>query len=128
MAVALRALRRESKGHLADTVHAVKQLNHSKLLGDDCPFFIDHAVSQKACGNNLVLSHLRQQVSGDLFDQELIVGQILIQGPNDPIPPDPLVAAIPVGPGLVLAAESRPIARQDKESVRLSLGAAAQSS
>ena len=71
--VALSTLCRKTEDRFSQAVHPIEHLNHAKLFGDDGSFFIEHAVAQESSGDDLVLSRVRQQVTSNLFDQELIV-------------------------------------------------------
>ena len=77
--VALRALNGHAKHALADRFHAVKHRFHPELLRIDSALFIDHRIAQKARRHNLILCRIRQQVAGNLLDDELAVRQIAIQ-------------------------------------------------
>ena len=72
--VALRTLNRQAEDALADGVHAVEHRFHAKLLGIDAPLLVGHRVAQKAGSHDLVLPRVRQQVAGDLLDDEVVVG------------------------------------------------------
>ena len=58
--VALRALDRNSEHALSDSVHAIEHRLHPELLRIDTAFLIDHRVSEKARGDALILSCIRQ--------------------------------------------------------------------
>ncbi len=77
--VALRALDGEAENAFADGVHAVEHRLHAELLGIDAAFLVDHRVAQKAGGHDLILRGVRQQIAGDLLDDELVVRQIAIE-------------------------------------------------
>ena len=65
---------------LADGVHAVVHGFHAELLRVDSTLFIDHGIAQETRGHNLVLRGVRQQVAGNLIDDELVVRQVVIEG------------------------------------------------
>ncbi len=110
--VALGALDRQAEDALADRVHAVEHGLHPELLGIDAPFFVEHRVAQKTRGDDLVLRRMRQLVAGDLLDDELIVGQVAIQGADDPVAIEPdlprLVLFVAVGVGIARGVEPDP--------------------
>ena len=92
MRVALGALEGEAEGGLADAVETVDDGLDAKLLRNNGALLVNHAVAEKTGGDDLILGGLGQEVAGDLFDEELIVGLIPIQGVNDPVAPGPLFA------------------------------------
>ena len=49
----------------------------------------DHVVALKSRGDQLRLSRVRQQVPGELFDQKAVVGLVVIEGLDHPVPPQP---------------------------------------
>src|SRR5690606_41777936 len=51
-------------------------------------------VSVKSCRQKLLFGSIRKQVSGDLPSDKLIIGHILVEGMDDPIPPRLLGAVI----------------------------------
>jgi len=63
-----------------------------ELFGDDGAFFVDHAVAHEAAGDEIILGAVREEVTGELFGEKLIVGQVAVEGIDDPIAIDPLVA------------------------------------
>ena len=89
--VALRALEREAEDRGSHRIHAVEHALQTPLLWDDRPLLIDHAITQEPSGHLLVLSFLGQQVAGDLFGNEAVVGLIRIERPNHPVAPRPLL-------------------------------------
>ncbi len=83
--VALGALDGQAEDPLADAVHTVEHGLHPELLRIDAPFFVDHRVAQEARGDELVLAGAGEQVTGDLLDDELAIGEVPVQGMNDPV-------------------------------------------
>ena len=91
MCMTLSTLGRQSQHGFSDAVDAVEHLDHTKLFRHDRPFFVDHAVSQKSSGDDLFLSCIGQEISGDLFNKKLVVWHIEIDGFNNPVAPRPLL-------------------------------------
>ena len=93
----------------ADGVHAVEHRLHAELLGIDAAFLVDHRVAQKAGGDDLVLRGVGQQVAGELLDDELVVGQVAVEGVDDPVAVEPdearLVLLEAVGVGVARGVE-----------------------
>jgi hypothetical protein len=58
--VALGALQGHSEHGLPKAIHAIKHFHHSKLLGDNRSFLIDHAIAEKTSSNNLILGRVGQ--------------------------------------------------------------------
>ena len=90
--MALGALRGQPQDGLADAVDPVEHLHHTELLGDDRPFLVDHAVAEEPGRDDLRLSLLREEVPGELLDQELVIGHVAIDRVHDPIAPFPLLS------------------------------------
>jgi hypothetical protein len=89
MVVALRALNGHAENALADGVHAVEHRLHAELFGLDAAFFVDHRIAQKAGGDFLILRGIRQQIAGNLVDDELVVGQVAVEGVDHPVAIEP---------------------------------------
>jgi len=90
--VALRALQAEAHHGLSDAVHAVEHSLDAELFGDDRALLVDHAVAQETGRDDLVLCRARDQVAGELIDDELVVGLVAIEGVDHPVAPRPLLA------------------------------------
>ncbi len=80
VAVALGTLNRQAEDAFADRVHPVEHRFHPELFGIDATFLVDHRVPQVAGGDLLVLGGRGQLVAGQLLDDELVVGQVAVQG------------------------------------------------
>ena len=87
VSMALSTLCRHPQHCFADAVDAVEHLDHAKLLRHDRAFFVDHAVAQKSCGDDLFLRRIGQKISGNLLDKKLVVGHVEIDGFNHPVAP-----------------------------------------
>jgi hypothetical protein len=59
------------------------------LEGIDAAFLIDHGVAVEPGGDALIERGVREQITGELFDGELIERHILVEGLDDPIAPGP---------------------------------------
>ena len=94
MVVALRALDGDSQDSFADGVHAVEHGFHAELLRVHAAFLVDHGIAEKAGGDDLILGGVRQHVASDLFDDELVVGQVAVERLNHPIAIDPHLARL----------------------------------
>ena len=95
--VALRALERDPEHAFADGVHAVEHAFDAILLVDDGAFLVNHRVAQIAGRDAQVLRALeialgrREEVAGDLVDDELVVRLVGVDGFDHPIAPRPLL-------------------------------------
>ena len=102
--VALRALDREAEHAFADGVHAVEHRLHAELLGIDRAFLVDLGIAEEARGDAFILAGLGQLVARDLLDDELVVGQVAVEGVDDPVAVEPdetrLVLLVAVGVGV----------------------------
>ncbi len=114
MVVALRALNGEAQHALADGVHAIEHRLHAELLGIDAAFLVDHRIAQESSGDDLVLGRIGQHVAGNLLDDELVVGQVAVEGVDHPVAIEPdlprLVFLKAVGVGIAggIEPEARP--------------------
>ena len=112
--VALGALDGDAEDTFADGVHAVEHGLHAELLGVDAALFVDHRIAQEPGGDALVLGGVRQQVAGDLLDDELVVGQVVIEGVDDPVAVEPddargvLFVAVGIGVARGVQPDARP--------------------
>ena len=89
MIMALRALDGYAEDSLSDRVHPVVHGFHAELLGIDAALLIDHGIPQVARGHHLVLGGIGEQVAGNLFDDELVVRQIAVEGMDHPVAIEP---------------------------------------
>ena len=89
MVVAAAAVESEAEPDGADGLGHVENIIDPVFLGDTAPLAIDHVVAQKPGGQLLLVSSRWQQVSGNLPDGELVVGQIFVKSLNDPVAPGP---------------------------------------
>ena len=109
MVVALGALNGQAENAFADGVHPVEHRLHSELFGVDAALFIDHRVAQETRGHDLILSRVRQQVTGDLFDDELVVRLVGVERVDHPVAVEPdrplFVLLEPVGIGVARGVE-----------------------
>ena len=114
MVVTAGALHRQAHETVARGHHAVIDAVLSELFGDRTAFE-SHAMKPVEGGRDaLVLRRRRQQVAGELFGQELVVGLVLIEGLEYPVAPRPgehrLVAR--VAPGIGITRKIEPADRQ----------------
>ncbi len=102
--VALGALDRQAEDALADRLHPVEHRLHAELLGVDAPLLVDHRVAEEARRDDLILGGIRELVPGDLLDDEAVVGEVAVEGVDDPVAIEPdvprLVLLEPVAVGV----------------------------
>ena len=85
MVVALGALNRKPKNTLADAIHSVEQSFHPELLGVHAAFLVQHRIAEKSGRDEIVLPRIWQLIAGDLFDDEPVVGQVLVERVDNPV-------------------------------------------
>ena len=85
MVVTLSASHREAEKCGSGGGDSIENGFHTELLWINPSFLIDLGVSMKASRDELLLIGVRQQVSGKLFNTELIQGHVAIECLNDPI-------------------------------------------
>ena len=92
-------------GHVHDVVDAV-------FLGDASAFPIDGVVAEEAGGEFLLEGGIGNEVAGDLPDGEVIVGEVFVEGLDDPVAPGPhgplVVALEAIGVGVASSFEPGP--------------------
>ena len=110
--MALSTLNRDTQDALADGVHTIEHGFHPELLRVDASFLVDHRIAEKASGDDLILRRFRQQIAGQLFDDELIVRQVAVEGFDHPVAVKPdlagLVLLVAVGIGVTSGIEPQP--------------------
>ena len=79
-------------GH-AGRLDAVDNGFDSPFFGDDSPFAVQSMIAIEAGRHDLCSGRVRQQITRELFDRELIEWQIIVEGINNPVSPGPLIAA-----------------------------------
>ena len=87
--VTLGAADREPHPNLAGYVRAVFHRRDPVFLVVGAAFGVGHGVAVEGRGHPLGLGGVRQQIAGELFDGELVVGQIPVQGLDHPVAPRP---------------------------------------
>src|SRR5207244_1078326 len=96
----------------------------------DAPLLVDHRVAQKAGGDDLVLRRFGEEVSRNLLDNELVVGQVAIQRADHPIAIEPDLALLilleSIGVGVARRIQPVPppalaVMRRSEESLHLLL-------
>jgi hypothetical protein len=83
--VALAAVQREAHPGRAGDADAVHHRVKAVFIRVDAAFFIQHRVSMKPGGDDVLRRGIRQHVSGELLDAELIEGHVIIQRLHDPV-------------------------------------------
>src|SRR4051812_23233062 len=72
--MALRALYRNAEHAFTNAIHPVEHGIHAKLLWVHAALLVDHRVTQKTRGYDLILRRIGELVTGKLFDDKLVVG------------------------------------------------------
>ena len=85
---------RQPHKHRAGRDDAVHHIPHADFLDDRSAFVGRHVAAVEACRHQLVRRSLGQQVTGQLFGQELVVRQIPVEGIDDPVTVRPHLAIV----------------------------------
>ena len=85
MGVAAGALRRDAQDAFADSIHAIEDTFDSELLGLCSAFLVGHGVSEVSGSDVIVLRCVRNKITGDLFNDKVVISHVLVQGLNDPV-------------------------------------------
>ena len=94
MVVALRALKRRAQPDRPSRIHPVKDLVDPTLLWIGACLNIGRSTAMKPGGNSGRLIGLRQEISRQLLDGELVERQIGIQGSDHPVAIGPEAAEV----------------------------------
>ena len=92
--VALRTADGKAQHALSNGVHTIEHRLHAELFRIHAAFLVDHGIAQKAGGHNLILRSLRQQITSQLLNQELVVWQVAIQCVDDIVTVKPYAALL----------------------------------
>ena len=101
--VAAGALRGESQPGRAEGSDAVADVFDPVLFVDDAALAVDYMIAAKTGGEALLGGGVGEEISCELFGEELAVGNVLIKGVDDPFAPAPhitqgvVVEAVSVG-------------------------------
>ncbi len=110
--VALGATDGEAEPDGAGGVDAVHHSLDAELLGVGAPFFVDERVAVEGGGGALALGRIGQEIARELFDGELIEGQVAVHGVDHPIAIGPhhaiSVDGVAVGVGIPCLVEPVP--------------------
>src|SRR5687768_11906647 len=93
MGMTLSAADGQAHPDAARCVDAIGQVLKTSLLLVHTRFGVAGGVAMKAGGNELSGVRIRQQITRELLNRELIVWQIAIDGVDDPIPKAPRILA-----------------------------------
>src|SRR6185369_13066097 len=69
----------------AGRVDAVDDVLGAKLLLIDAALLVEERVAVEAGGDELLAVGLRQHIASQLFDGELVEGQVAVQSVDDPV-------------------------------------------
>jgi len=83
--VALRAIQSEAEEGAAESGDAVHDGLNAELLGIDAALLVDLGVAVEAGGDLLLGRGVGEEIAGELFNDELVVGLISIQRVDDPV-------------------------------------------
>ena len=85
MVVAASAVKRHPHRHRSRRDDDIDNVSHKNLFDDRATFIGGNVAAQKTRGRQLVERRLGQQVPRQLPGQELIIGQVVVKGPHDPV-------------------------------------------
>ena len=89
MVVATTAIERQAKPNRAHGLGHVEHIIDAILLGDAAALAIDHVVAVEAGGQNLFVRRIRQKITGQLLNRELIERHVVVERTNHPVAPGP---------------------------------------
>ena len=102
-----------AKPHLGGSGHAVDDVLGAVFLVDNTALNGDGVVAIETGGDALLQRGVGEQIAGQLFDGELVEGEVAVVGVDNPITPRPHVAVgvVLVTVGVGIAGGIEPIAR-----------------
>ena len=104
MVVATTAVERQAKPDRAHCLGHVEDIIDAILLGDAATLAVNHVVAIEAGGQDLFVRRIRQKITGQLLDRELIERHVVVERTNHPVAPGPhrtlAVTLIAVGVGV----------------------------
>ena len=111
--VALGALCGQAEHGFPNRVDAIEDAFDAELLGFCAAFLVGHRVAKETRGDVVVLICAWQQVTGDLFDDKLVVGQVCIDRAYDPVTVEMVLAGqiFFVAGGVSVSRGVQPLAR-----------------
>ena len=92
--VALAAVRGEAHVNPAHRLHAVRRHVHQVLLVDGAAFVCGDVATLEAGGDELRFGWVRQEITGDLFNGELVEGLVVVERTDDPVAIRPHLAVV----------------------------------
>ena len=112
MIMAAAAIKSQPHPHGAHRFCLIKNILHTVFCRDTAALTIDHMIAVKTGGQHLLLSCIRQQITGDLFHGKIVIRLISIEGANHPVTPWPhstfTVPLIPIAIGIPCGLEPIP--------------------
>ena len=120
--MALRTSEGEAEHRLAQGLHAVGVVVDEVLRGDGAALVCVHVVPLETGRDELGVGRVRQEVTGQLLQDELVVGQVVVEGLDHPVAPEPHVAAAVDGEavGVGVTGGVQPLERHAFAKVRAS--------
>lgn len=110
--MAATAVEGEAHPHRADGFGHVEDVVDAVFFGDGASFAIDGMIAEKAGGEDLLLGGIGKEITCDLPDGEVVVGDVSINGIDDPVAPRPhgafAVALKAIGVGVACGIEPGP--------------------
>ena len=94
--VASRARARESQKYGSSGIGAILDVHHSHFFFDDAVFTGCRVVAIKTAGDQLVERGIWQEIPSELFDDELVVGEVAVKRLNHPVAIRPHLAIVVV--------------------------------
>ena len=91
--MALRAAERQAEPGRAHGVHAIQYVIDARFLGVAAALAVGHVVALEAGRELLLGGRIREEVAGELFEGELVVRSVTVEGFDDPVTPRPVVAS-----------------------------------
>src|SRR5207245_3526080 len=78
----------------AGGLDAIENRLDAELLGIDAAFLVGEGLARKGGGELVIVSDIRKQIFGELFDRKLIERKIAVDGVDDPVAIFPGVEAL----------------------------------
>ena len=107
------AVERQAKPNRAHRLGHIEDIIDAILLGNAAALAVDHVIAVEAGGQDLFVRRIRQKITGQLLDGELIERHVVVERTNHPVAPGPhrTLAVTLIAVGVGVACRLQPVPR-----------------
>ena len=113
MVVATTAVERQAKPNRAHRLGHIEDIIDAILLGNAAALAVNHVIAVEAGSQDLIVRRIRQKITGQLLDGELIERHVVVERTNHPVAPGPhrTLAVTLIAVGVGVASRLQPVPR-----------------